>query len=180
MLRSKAKRQENDALGRILSYLVALATIVGIPAGLYGYFAGQHVKRVEKTFDFYKSFRSDPVQKQFGLLVARWNAASDKLKTLTDQNNDEEIRELATSLVADQEGGTAFEEVLSFFDDLSACVEASLCDRNAAVAVLQKPASQVGSMFGSHILYVRDKYGNEEYGTGVFRIRALKKEITLY
>ena len=44
MLRSKAKRQENDALGRILSYLVALATIVGIPAGLYGYLGATRQK----------------------------------------------------------------------------------------------------------------------------------------
>jgi hypothetical protein len=104
----------------------------------------------------------------------------DEVKKLIAQDNEEEVRKLATSLVSDEEGRKAFAAVLSFFDGLSACVESSLCDRNAAVAVLKGPAYQIASAFGSHIVYVRETYGNKNYGTGLFKTRALEKGISLF
>ena len=55
-------------LARVLSYLVAITTILGIPIGLYGYYAPQQANRVNRTFDFYKDFRGDGLQKGFQLV----------------------------------------------------------------------------------------------------------------
>ena len=42
-----APRPRGDAFSRILSALVAITTILGIPVGLYGYYASQQASRVE-------------------------------------------------------------------------------------------------------------------------------------
>ena len=70
------RRSSSDVLARVLSYLVAITTILGIPIGLYGYYASQQANRVNRTFDFYKDFRGDGLQKDFSLLVTRWNEKS--------------------------------------------------------------------------------------------------------
>ena len=70
------RRSGGDVLARVLSYLVAITTILGIPIGLYGYYASQQANRVNRTFDFYKDFRGDGLQKDFSLLVTRWNEKS--------------------------------------------------------------------------------------------------------
>jgi hypothetical protein len=72
----KPRRSGGDVLARVLSYLVAITTILGIPIGLYGYYASQQTNRVNRTFDFYKDFRGDGLQKDFSLLVTRWNEKS--------------------------------------------------------------------------------------------------------
>ena len=46
------------------------------PVGLYGYYASQQANRVNRTFDFYKDFHGDGLQKDFSLLVTRWNEKS--------------------------------------------------------------------------------------------------------
>jgi hypothetical protein len=180
MSKNSSGQQRDDPLGRILSYLVALATIVGIPAGLYGYFAAEHARKVEKTFEFYKDFRGETFQKDLKLLIQRWNSKADEVNKLIAQGHEEGMRELTTSLVTDEEGRKAFAGVLSFFDALSACVEASLCDRNAAVALLKVPATQITSAFGSHIIYIRETNGNGNYGTGLFKMRALEPGISIF
>ena len=55
-------------MARVLSYLVAITTILGIPIGLYGYYASQQANRVNRTFDFYKDFRGDGLQKDFSFV----------------------------------------------------------------------------------------------------------------
>ena len=71
-----APRSRGDVLAKVLSYLVAVTTILGIPIGLYGYYASQQANRVNRTFDFYRDFRGDGLQKDFSLLVSRWNEKS--------------------------------------------------------------------------------------------------------
>jgi hypothetical protein len=68
---------------------VAISTIIGIPAGLYGYYSNQHDKRVEKTFEFYRTFRSDSLQKDWSLLIGRWNTKAQEARTLVRQRNQE-------------------------------------------------------------------------------------------
>jgi len=60
-----APRSRGDVLARVLSYLVAVTMILGIPIGLYGYYASQQANRVNRTFDFYRDFRGDGPAKGF-------------------------------------------------------------------------------------------------------------------
>ena len=76
------RRSRGDVLPKVLSYLVAITTILGIPIGLYGYYASQQANRVNRTFDFYKDFRGDGLQKDFSLLVVRWNEKSTQVDGL--------------------------------------------------------------------------------------------------
>ena len=62
--------ESDDPIGRLLSRLVAIAAILGIPAGLYGYFSAEHAKRVEKSFGLYDDFRSESFQKSWAVWPA--------------------------------------------------------------------------------------------------------------
>jgi len=173
-------RHRDDPLGRILSYLVAITTIIGIPAGLYGYYAGERTKRVERTVEFYKDFRAEAFQKKWGLLTDRWNKKASEVNKLLDESNYVDLRLLVTSLVEDESGRGALTQVILFFDGLSACVENSLCDGNAAVALFKDPASEFFSIFGSHLIYVRGLYGNHDYAIGISKVRALEKRASIF
>ena len=179
MSRNDQKRRD-DRVGRILSYFVAISTIIGIPAGLYAYYAGQHAKRVEATFEFYKTYRSDAFQAQWTVLTSRWNAQAAKERQLQQAGDDAALLKLETSLVSDPAGQKAIDAVTAFFDELSACVDYSLCDNNAAVALFQGPATQIAGAFGSYILGVRETYDNKTYGTGLFKTRARQTRWSLF
>ena len=169
-----------DPLGRILSYLVALCTIVGIPAGLYGYYSNQHDKRVEKTFELYKAFRSTSLDDDWSLLIGRWNQKAAEAKNLLRQNKQEEYKNLVIGLFAESPGPRAMERTLSFFDELSACVNNSLCDRNTAYALFQEPAYQFAGAYGPYVVTVRQEFNNKKYGAGLFQARSLEKTFSLF
>jgi hypothetical protein len=163
-------------LDRLFTRAVALAAIIGIPAGLYGYFSSQHDKRVETAFAFYKSLKGDRIQKDWALLANRWNVKEDEVNKLLAQNDQKGLRRLTVGLVSDEQSRTAVEEIGSLFDEVSGCVQSGLCDHNTVYAMLKDPADQFVSMYGYYIIHIREGYKNEKYGSGLFRIRAMEKK----
>ena len=170
-----SKSKGASRLTQILSFLVSISTIIGIPVGLYGYFSSQHKDRVGATFQFYKEFRSEQTQKDWSLLINRWNAKAQDARTIVRSGNDKELSDFVETLVSDSDGSAAMERVLSLFDEMSACVDNSLCDRNAAYALLKVPADEFAAAFGPHIFLIRKEFGNDQYGVGLLRLRAIKK-----
>ena len=154
----KNNSEQTTALDRLLTRAVALAAIIGIPAALYGYFSSQHDKRVDTTFTLYKSFRSDGMQKSLSLLTERWNTKAAAVEELLTQNDQKGLSSLTLSLVADEKGRTAFDQISSFFDEVSNCVGNSLCDNNTAYAMFQHQAFQLSSAYGYYIMYARETY----------------------
>ena len=173
-------RPPDDRLSRILTNLVAVAAILGIPSGLYGYFASAHAQRVDKTFAFYQDFRSTDFQTKYLLLMGRWNAKADQAAQLTKAGDQDGLRKLESAVVADADGQAAFNQVMLLFDGLSACVDNGLCDNNAAASLLRQPAAEIASALGSHIAYVRKTHGNTTYGSGIFKTRALEKSWSVF
>jgi hypothetical protein len=121
------RRFSGDVLARVLSYLVAVTTILGIPIGLYGYYASQQANRVNRTFDFYKDFRGDGLQKDFSLLVTRWNEKSAQADSYLKSDDFAGLSQLAASLLQTDETQTALSRLVLFFD------EAYSCDRQVVV-----------------------------------------------
>jgi hypothetical protein len=183
MLHPQATRHHKDGedrFGRILSHLVSIGTICAIVGGLYGYFSSRHDVRVEKTFNFYKTFRSEPLRKDWALLISRWNGSADKAKPLLDAQKYDELAALVVTLVNDDSGRQAFGHVVDFFDEFYSCVEHSLCDRNSGVALLKDPADEFVEPYGAYISYLRKKYGNNTIGSGVYNVRSMSMEWTLF
>ena len=145
------RRSSGDVLARLLSYLVAVTTILGIPIGLYGYYASQQANRVNRTFDFYKHFRADGLQNDFSLLVTQWNEKSAQADGFLKSDDFTGLSQLAASLLQTDETQTALSRLILFFDEAYSCVDKSLCDNNAAFALLQNPADQIFSMYGSYL-----------------------------
>lgn len=175
-----------DRLARILGYCVALVAILGIPSGLWGYFAGEHGKRVQNTFEFYKDFRSQAFQDKYQALVnamEKKDEAIDRIMSDLRDNVAERDKQVLAVIVEVAEAGDMpknMSTALLFFDGLAACVKNGLCDRNAAGALFQVPSRELGSYYGPYILFIRAKYGNEKYGTGLFQTRALETEWSLF
>jgi hypothetical protein len=167
----------SDVLARLLSYLVAVTTILGIPIGLYGYYASQQANRVNRTFDFYKDFRGDGLQKDFSLLVTRWNEKSAQADGFLKSDDFTGLSQLAASLLQTDETQTALSRLILFFDEAYSCVDKSLCDNNAAFALLQNPADQIFSMYGSYLETVRQQHPN--YADGIVKVRAMTKSWSL-
>jgi hypothetical protein len=167
----------SDRLSRILSYLVAITTILGIPVGLYGYYSSQQASRVDRTFDFYKDFRGDTLQKDFSLLVEQWNAKYADVAALLEKNDEAGLGQLVMSLLQSDEAQTALARLVLFFDETYSCVDKALCDNNAAYALLQNPADQIFFMYGSYLTTVRQH--NPNYATGILKVRALTKTRSL-
>jgi hypothetical protein len=171
------RRSSGDVLARLLSYLVAVTTILGIPIGLYGYYASQQANRVNRTFDFYKDFRGDGLQKDFSLLVTRWNEKSAQADGFLKSDDFTRLSQLAASLLQTDETQTALSRLILFFDEAYSCVDKSLCDNNAAFALLQNPADQIFSMYGSYLETVRQQHPN--YADGIVKVRAMTKSWSL-
>jgi hypothetical protein len=167
------RRTRGDVLARVLSYLVAITTILGIPVGLYGYYASQQANRVNRTFDFYKDFRGDTLQKDFGLLVTQWNEKSTEVDGLLKNDDFAGLSRLASSLLQSDEVQGSLSRLVLFFDEAYSCVDKSLCDNNAAFALLQNPADQIFSMYGSYLTTVRQQHPS--YADGIVKVRTLTK-----
>ncbi len=172
-----SRRSSGDVLARVLSYLVAITTILGIPIGLYGYYASQQANRVNRTFDFYKDFRSDGLQKDFSLLIVRWNEKSAQVDAFIKNDDYAGLSQLADSLLQSDEAQTAMSHLVLFFDEAYSCVDKALCDHDAAFALLQNPADQIFSMYGSYLQTLRQQHPN--YADGIVKVRGLTKTWSL-
>jgi hypothetical protein len=106
-------RPRGDIFSRILSALVAITTILGIPVGLYGYYASQQASRVDRTFEFYKDFRGDTLQRGFSLLVEQWNAKAAEVETLLEKDDEAGLGQLVGSLLQSDEAQTALAQLSS-------------------------------------------------------------------
>ncbi len=169
----RSHQARGDRLSRVLSYLVAITTILGIPVGLYGYYSSQLASRVDRTFDFYKDFRSDTLQKDFSFLVEQWNAKAADVEALLAKNDEPGLAQLVAALLQTDQAQTALAQLVLFFDETYSCVDKSLCDNNAAYALLKNPADQIFVMYGSYLTAVRQH--NPNYATGILKVRALTK-----
>lgn len=180
-MKSSAHGEPVDKLGRVLSYLVAISTIIGIPTGLYGYLSSIHAKKAERTYEYYRDFRSEAFQKDWILLLNRWNEKAGEVQQIIAVKDFDRLRRLTTGLVnQDEAGKTAFARAVGFFDEAYACVENSLCDHNVAVLLLKTPASEFVSAFGSHIVFIRDEYKSTKYGSGAFKVRSLERQFSVF
>ena len=179
-MRSSNQKAPEDKLGKILSYLVAISTIIGIPTGLYSYLSSLHDKKVERTYEYYRDFRSEAFQKEWVLLLTRWNEKASEVKQILEVKDFARLQSLASGLInQDDAGKTAFAKTIGFFDESYACIENELCDHNVAVVLLKSPASEFVSAFGSYIISVRKDYNNAKYGAGAYKIRALEKKFSV-
>lgn len=159
---------------RVLSGLVSFFTLFAIIGGLYGYFSTQQDKRVEKSFEFYKTFRTE-LRDDWALLLARWNAVAPTARTLLDQRRDDELTALSISLIDDERSQNAFNRLLDFFGEFSSCVEHHLCDNNSGVALLQEKASEFVGAYGPYIGVLRKDHG-EGVGRGAYKIASMTRE----
>jgi hypothetical protein len=164
---------------KALSNLVSIFTILAILGGLYGFYSSQRDKRVEKTFEFYKTFRDEPLRDEWGKLISRWNESADKVKPLLDERKDEELRELVISIVEhDPDNKRAFSRVTDFFEEFNSCIENSLCDVNSGVALLKVRAREFIGPYGAYIQFLRNKYDNSTIGSGVYKVASMSPEST--
>jgi hypothetical protein len=175
---NSARPESQNVTDRWLSRLVAIATILGIPFALYGYYSSQHATRLDRTFEFYKDFRGETLAKDFGLLAEAWNAKSAEVTQLKAQSDYDGLAQLAASILQGDDAQDALTQLIIFFDEMYSCVDSSLCDQDTTIALLQEPANEIFTMYGSYLIDKRKI--NPNYANGIVKIRNLKKTWSLF
>ena len=156
----------------VLSFLVSLTTILGIPVALYGYLVTQQQSRVDRAFQFYKDFRDGNLDADVKLLVEKANAKAKEMQALVDKDDQVGILGLQTSLVRDAQVDTALAHVIVFFDAVGPCVAHALCDADATIALLQYQAKQLVKGYGAYV-YDQQQSG-APFGNGIFIVNGLE------
>ena len=155
-------------MSKILSYLVSITTILGIPVALYGYFSAQQASRVDRTFEFYKDFRTGELQEAVNLLVDRSNTKRNDINQLLQKGDDAGLVKLQETLVQDPKSSEALVRVVVFYDALGPCVDHLLCDADAAIALLKAPAAQIVSAYGGYLSEIQRT--GSPFARGVFTV----------
>ena len=109
--------------------------------------------------------------------MTRWNEKSTQADGFLKNDDYAGLSQLAASLLQTDETQTALSRLVLFFDEAYSCVDKSLCDNNAAFALLQNPADQIFSMYGSYLATVRQQHPT--YADGIVKVRALGKTWSL-
>jgi hypothetical protein len=156
----------------VLSFLVSLTTILGIPVALYGYLMTQQQSRVDRTFQFYKDFRDGNLDADVKFLVETANAKAKEMQDLVDKNDQAGILGLQTSLARDPKVDDALAHVIVFFDAVGPCVAHALCDADATIALLQFQAKQLVKGYGAYVYNQRQS--GAPFGDGVFTVNGLE------
>lgn len=160
-------------LGAVLSYLVSITTILGVPIALWGYFAVQQQSRVDRTFEFYKDFHAEGVLEDVNLLVENYQAKKDEIKKVLATPGLEGLEKLQESLVTqDTKANAALIRVVKFYDGVGPCIDHLLCDNDAAVAMLQEPASEIISGYGAYLS--AQQTNSTTFAKGIFTVGQLK------
>jgi hypothetical protein len=168
---STDRKRRSWNLGTVLSYLVSMTTILGIPIALYGYLAAQQSSRVDRTFEFYKDFRDAALQEDVNLLVEKFNAKADQVRKFLANNDEAGLTQLEKSLVQDAKADAALSRVVVFYDAVGPCVAHSLCDADATVALLKLQAQQMVSAYGAYVL--SQQQSGSPFGSGIFIVNGL-------
>jgi hypothetical protein len=164
-------KRRSEILGAILSYLVSITTILGIPVALYGYFVSQQQSRVDRTFEFYKDFRAADLQDDVNLLVDNFSAKADEIKKVLATSDQAGLDKLEESLVQDPKASAALTHVVIFYDGIGPCIDHLLCDGDAAVALLQDPAYQIVRTYGAYLNSLHKD--SSPFAKGIFTVGQL-------
>jgi hypothetical protein len=141
---------------QILSVLVSLATIIGIPIALLSYEAGQQQSGVDKAFEYYRDYHSSGLDADVKFLSDKWDEKSDEANKLLNEKDDgvrdQDFERLQASLAHDAKTQAALTRVVVFFDGLGQCLVAELCDRDTAIVLLKDPAHKIFTAYGGYLV----------------------------
>jgi hypothetical protein len=138
---------------QIMSFLVSVSAIVGIPMALLSYHAAQQQSRIDKTFEFYKDFNASGLDADAVLLISKWNEkfqeGAIKLRDPADHKSFEQ--QLQASLPQDPDIQAALLRVVPFYDRLGQCINAGLCDADTAYEILRERAHNIAGAYKSYL-----------------------------
>lgn len=134
-----------------MSFLVSLATIVGIPVAIYGYFQTKQEDRINRTYDYYRQYHDSQLPLDVNTLIVAWNAKADEVKPLLLKSDYDGLSKLQSDVAKDTNVSAALARVVVFFDGVGTCVANSLCDGDTAYALLYEPAHRVSSAYGGYL-----------------------------
>lgn len=163
--------RRSEFIGKVLSYLVSLTTILGVPVALYGYFAAQQQSRVDRTFAFYKDFLGSARQDDVNMLVQIWNAKANDAQQFLAKNDQAGLTKLQTALLQEAKASAAIIRIVEFYDGVGTCVANGLCDNATAYALLHDPAYQIVAAYGGYLSTV-GKSGTP-FASGIFVVSSL-------
>jgi hypothetical protein len=166
----------NEIISQTLSILVSVATIIGIPVALYGYFQTKQEDRINRTYDYYKQYHDGQLPLDVNALITAWNAKADEANQLLSKQDYDGLSKLQAAVMQDASVNAALARVLVFYDGVGTCVSSLLCDGGTAYQLLHYPAYQITSAYGGYLT------ANQTQGTpfarGIFTVAHLAEPKT--
>lgn len=170
-MKKDSTTRRTELLGKVLSCLVSVTTILGVPLALYGFFAAQQQSRVDRTFAFYKDFLGSARQDDVNMLIQIWNDKANEAQQYLTKNDQAALTKLQTALVQESKASAAMVRVVEFYDGVGTCVANGLCDNATAYALLHDPAYQIVSAYGGYLSTVGR--AGTPFASGIFVISSL-------
>jgi hypothetical protein len=103
-----------------------------------------------------------------------WDNFPDVQNILTATNDQQ--KQIASKFFSSDENASRLLNIVDFFDTLSACIEHHACDRNSAIYLFQRAASQIFEVAGYHIEDTRQTDSDPNFARGLESVYRLKPE----
>jgi hypothetical protein len=149
-----------------------VSVVVGTAWGLLLFYKANMDDHVKITLAFYDKFNASP--------YTTYRESIDKLNDLHDvelqkaaAGDEETYQNKLVELLNKSDTGYGLDLITDFFDGVSACVEAKLCDRNVAFKLFQPRAEELYNEFFPYMKYESTHNGPTNYGLGVQEIAHL-------
>lgn len=118
-----------------LELLVKLVLIIGALGAIYQFFDIKQENRIKETIVQVKNFNSGNLEKAQLKFVTVWRNNPEYLKKIKEANEKDQDRihtEVVMSIVKKENLDQDIELLISFFNDLQACIQYQICDACSA------------------------------------------------
>jgi hypothetical protein len=149
---------------RILAHFAFVGAALYAAAQWYGAKVDGQVKQVLTLYDKYNSTPLIQYRKDLDALIANNN---DAFNTAMHEKKQDDYVKLIVRLMTTSDAANGFDLISDFFDGLSVCVSASLCDEDVAVRLFHPRALELFDVYAPYIGYVRGQNGVKDFAAGI-------------
>jgi hypothetical protein len=159
-------------LGKVAGVITFL---FGIPYGLWQYLDLRHEKRVEQSLALHNLFNSTSFLASRAKITRALTKHWSEIDPLFDPYDASKIASTLERVLAAEDAEADVHLVIDFFDGVSSCVNAALCDSNTALDLFKRLAIQQYTIFDEYIKLQRKKVAQPGFGLGVEKIATSEK-----
>lgn len=159
-----------------VEFATLLVVLLGVPAFFYERWSAGKDARIEHTLDYIEQFQDGRIGQARSDLTLAWSDYGPEIQALNAAGGvDRGILErwVSTTVAASVERSpqdnlrSALFVMADFFDQLSLCIDARICDEQTAQRYFAAEASQFMCLYGGEVQSMRAQLSLGSFGTGL-------------